>query len=147
MADSRAQFWENSVTATFPEFGRMGLADRSSGMVIGNGPTFRRHAMLKTIAFVSALVLAPAAIAAAPDAAPSRIVATSDLKLSTAAGRAQLDSRIGRAVEAVCGRPSAFQLARTRLIKNCSATAKAVASAQRAQVMARVGGITEIAAR
>jgi len=103
--------------------------------------------MTKTIALIAALVLAPAGIAQAQDAALTRIVATADLNLSTAHGRAQLDSRIARSVEAVCGRRNNLELSKARLIKRCATDAMAVASVQRDRMVARAGTRIEVAAR
>lgn len=47
---------------------------------------------------------------AAPPAAETRVVSYADLNLATAAGRARLESRIGRAVRSVCGRASLLDL-------------------------------------
>lgn len=61
-------------------------------------------------------------------------VETSDLRLDTAAGRAQLDGRIMMAARAACGHESVFGIAQPRDFDRCYKAAKAEARAQAAPV-------------
>ena len=69
------------------------------------------------------------AFAAAPEA-QTRIVRYADLNLDSAAGRATLDRRIGRAVRAVCGSAAIQDLNALRQVELCRDQTSAGAFAQ-----------------
>ena len=77
---------------------------------------------------MSRILLAFAALAAAtsvpatanvPHDAGTRVVRYADLDLSSAAGRARLEQRIGAAVRAVCGEPLRGDLRSERAVRAC----------------------------
>lgn len=72
---------------------------------------------MKIIAIVSLLLLAPAAAVQAEDIA--KPVTYGDLDLSSPQGRAALDSRLARAVNAVCGKPDLRDLPAVRSSRRC----------------------------
>ncbi len=93
---------------------------------------FRTPLVLAASLLASATLLAGAAapaFAAAP-AAQTRIVGFADLDLSSAAGRARLDRRIGSAVRAVCGRVAPADLNGLAQVEACRAETLADATAQ-----------------
>jgi UrcA family protein len=77
--------------------------------------------MSKFLFALAALAAAAAAPATAsiPLPAGSRIVSYADLDLSSAAGRARLEQRIGAAVRAVCGEPLRGDLRNERAVRAC----------------------------
>lgn len=86
--------------------------------------------MLKPLIATALLFASTPAVAGDMPAAPSVRVATADLNLSTAKGRATLDRRISVAVDAVCG---ADTTPRTGLIERADRCHVAAASAARSQ--------------
>ena len=79
------------------------------------------------------------AFAAAPKA-ETRIVSYADLDLASAAGRATLDRRIGRAVRAVCGTASIQDLNALRQVELCrdETSAEAFAQLRRGEVQVAI---------
>ncbi len=107
--------------------------------------------MIKTLISIaltaSALIAAPA-VAQSPAAVVTQTtVSYADLNLSSAAGRATLDSRIKGAARSVCGSPKAATLAEHNSINACRDGAISGANAQIEQVLASRGAGTVIAAR
>ena len=93
--------------------------------------------MLKTSFIFLASVLTAGSILAgtaspalAAPAAQTRIVTYADLDLGSAAGRATLDRRIGRAVRAVCGDAGIKDLNALRQVALCRDETRADAFAQ-----------------
>jgi UrcA family protein len=66
-----------------------------------------------------------------------RIVPTSDLDLSSEAGRKALDRRIGRAVIELCGQAADVDLAGRNAVRKCRADALAEANQARDQRLAQ----------
>lgn len=69
--------------------------------------------------------------------APSVSVAYADLDLSSTAGRATLDRRIARAVDAVCPDTNAWRPAAADALRNCREAAFRQAETVRAKAVAR----------
>ena len=94
--------------------------------------------MLKTpLIFIASILSAASMLGgaaspalAAPPEARTRIVSYADLNLASAAGRARLESRIERAVRAVCGSPIVWELRSFDRVQECRAEARADAAAQ-----------------
>lgn len=95
--------------------------------------------MLKTSLVIAASVLTAASIlggTAAPAfaqpaaAAPTRVVSYADLNLSSAAGRAVLDSRLNAAVRDVCGQAYPIDLNSVGQVVQCRQETLAAANAQ-----------------
>ena len=95
---------------------------------------FKTPILLAASLLTSATLLAGAAgpaFAAPPaPAAQTRIVSYADLDLSSAAGRARLDQRIGAAVRAVCGRAAPTDLNGLVQVQACREETLADATAQ-----------------
>ena len=92
-------------------------------------------------AFASlALLLTPAAAATDPIGAPASVtVSYRDLNLHSAAGRAELDRRLDRAVRAVCPAPDLRNLREVRAADACRETALTAANRQRDVALASAG--------
>ena len=89
-------------------------------------------------ALALSLLLAAAPVAHEPVATAR--VQVSDLNLHTGAGRAELDRRLGRAVNTVCPMPaSTRELRRIRLANACRAATLANVTKQRHRTLARAG--------
>ncbi|WP_240953616.1 UrcA family protein [Sphingomonas sp. G-3-2-10] len=72
----------------------------------------------------------------APGVSPSVSIAYADLNLTHAAGIAEFDRRIERAVDAVCPAPKIKSLADLQAVESCRAAALNRASAQREKALA-----------
>jgi UrcA family protein len=89
------------------------------------------------------LMLAAAPAPQDPVAAPATVsVRYHDLNLHTAAGQAELDRRIARAVNAVCPTPDLRVLHQVEASDNCREAATAAASKQRQVALASAGATT-----
>ena len=95
---------------------------------------FKTPLLLAASLLASATFLAGAAgpaLAAPPAAAAqTRVVSYADLDLSSAAGRARLDQRVGAAVRAVCGRAAPTDLNGLAQVQACRDETLADATAQ-----------------
>ena len=95
--------------------------------------------MITALASLS-LLFAAAPAAQDPVAAPAPVsVRYHDLNLRTAAGQAELDRRIARAVNAVCPTPDLRVLHQVQASDNCRKAARATADTQRQQALASAG--------
>ncbi len=107
--------------------------------------------MIKTLISIaltaSALVAAPAIAESPAGPVVQTTVSYADLNLSSAAGRATLDSRIKGAARSVCGSPKAATLAEHTSIRDCREGAINGANAQLELVLASRGAGTVLAAR
>jgi len=96
--------------------------------------------MFKTLISIALLSTGTPALAKQPnDATSVRIVQTADLNLARAAGVAQLDRRLRRAVESVCVRDNTQELGRMRVSRACRAAATRDAARQRDALLASIG--------
>ena len=107
--------------------------------------------MLKTLIPFAALLATAAPALAQPDPI-SRVslhVGYHDLNLASAAGAAELDRRINRAVNTLCPEPDSRSLAQMVAYKQCRQTALASVAPQREQAFAkaRSGSITVASGR
>jgi len=93
---------------------------------------FKTPLVLAASLLASATFLAGAAgpALAAPPAPETRIVSYADLDLSSAAGRARLEQRVGAAVRAVCGRAAPTDLNGLAQVQACRDETLADATAQ-----------------
>lgn len=91
---------------------------------------------LLILAALTAASFGPPAFAQPAPAYPSAIVQHKDLDLRTEAGARTLDRRIWRAVVAVCGTPSDFDLEGKNEVRHCRSETRLLASAQAERVVA-----------
>jgi UrcA family protein len=101
---------------------------------------------------ISALATAAAirAVPAFSEPAPAQnvsIIHTSDLDLSTAAGRAALDHRLVIAAHDVCGNAADVDLSGKNKVRACRAETLAKARAESEQLASRPGPVLVAAAR
>ena len=100
--------------------------------------------MITLLASLSLLAAVPAT-AQDPVAAPASVsVGYADLNLQTAAGQAELDRRIARAVNEVCPTPDLRVLHRVAASDACRETAGASAAKQRQQALASATQVIRI---
>lgn len=92
---------------------------------------------MKSIRYISLALLA--LTVAAPAAAETvRVpVSYSGLDLNSPAGIAELDARIGRAVDQICGRPFPDTLTSRYTLRRCQTEARSSVQAQRADALAQ----------
>lgn len=103
--------------------------------------------MLKTIMPLALLLAAAPQIAQANEFDGARVrVAYADLNLATAAGVAELDARIDKAVKAVCPSPKTKRLVLIQATEACRVTALRSVEVKRAQVIAARTGTIQVAA-
>jgi len=109
--------------------------------------------MKQTLKIIAVSALATAAVIKAAPAlsqpAPSQnvsIVRTSDLDLSTAKGRSELDHRLVNAAYEVCGVASDADLAGRNSVRACRSDVLAKARARSEQLAQRTGPIRVVAA-
>jgi UrcA family protein len=95
----------------------------------------------------AALATAPASAQSQADQVNQTMVSYADLNLSSAAGRATLDSRIAGAARMVCGPTKAPSLAEHKFNRDCRDGAIAGANAKLEQVLASRGSGTVVAVR
>lgn len=94
---------------------------------------------MKKLLILAALAATPVgqpALAQTAPANPSVTVRHQDLDLRTAAGARTLDRRIWRAVVAVCGTPSDFDLEGKNAIRECRRETRQIATAKADAVVA-----------
>jgi UrcA family protein len=110
--------------------------------------------MKETLRIIAMSAMATAAVIKAVPAfsepTPSQnvsIVHTSDLDLSTDAGRAALDHRLVIAAHDVCGTAADVDLSGKNKIRACRAETLAKARAESAQLASRAGAVLVVAAR
>ena len=106
--------------------------------------TFRIIAMSALV--TAAVIKAVPAFSAPVPAQSVSIVHTTDLDLSTDAGRAVLDHRLVIAAHDVCGTAADFDLSGKNEIRACRAETLAKARAQSAQLASRTGAVLVAAA-
>lgn len=81
--------------------------------------------MIKTsLAIIFSIIASAPLYAAAPPETGARTVVLADLNLASAAGRAQLQRRIDRAVTSVCGRIVHTELRAANDVRRCRAEAR-----------------------
>ncbi|WP_197277153.1 UrcA family protein [Sphingomonas profundi] len=90
-------------------------------------------------ALAGALLVACPGAAQPPDQV-SRHIAHADLDLSSGAGVAMLDQRIGIAVRDLCGAPSSSDIAGRRAVRLCRADARESIGARRRALIAAGAG-------
>lgn len=102
---------------------------------------------LATLALLLAATVPATAQEAGPTPAPAPAVHVSfaDLNLGNAAGRAQLDRRIDRAINTLCPEAITRQLAEWQAVHACRTAAYRSAAAQRSQALASNSSIITIA--
>ena len=106
--------------------------------------TFRIIAMSALV--TAAVIKAVPAFSAPVPAQNVSIVHTTDLDLSTDAGRAVLDHRLVIAARDVCGIAADFDLSGKNKIRTCRAETLAKARAESAQLVSRAGAVLVAAA-
>jgi UrcA family protein len=94
--------------------------------------------ILFAFAALATITAAPAA-ASVPRDPGTRIVRYADLDLSSVAGRARLEQRIGAAVRAVCGEPLRGDLRSARAVRACRTTTFARVARPAAAAVAAAG--------
>lgn len=96
--------------------------------------------MLKYLIPAAALLSALVPVAGIAQDIPANVhVAYRDLDLQTPAGVQTFDRRIEAAIEAVCPKSFATDLARKLLLKHCQTVTRANVAAQRKLVLAKAG--------
>lgn len=85
--------------------------------------------MIKSSLAIIFSIIASAPLYAAPPANGARTVVIADLNLASAAGREQLERRIGRAVNEVCGRIVHTELRAANDVRRCRAEAREAVAA------------------
>ncbi|MEA3039891.1 MAG: hypothetical protein QOE79_2404 [Sphingomonadales bacterium] len=90
--------------------------------------------LLPLAAFAAALTAGPAF--AQPAASGAQVVHYADLDLSSAAGRRELDRRIGNAVREACGTASDADLHGRNLVQHCRVETRRAIAAQRTAALA-----------
>jgi len=98
--------------------------------------------MRRTMAVTAALLATISTMPVSAQAPANRAVAYAGLDLSTPAGRATLDRRIGAAVETVCGSYAGASSYELREIDRCRAAARTGIETQLAVLQARHARIT-----
>jgi UrcA family protein len=120
------------------------LARRALRVHLRGTPTEPRNFTMITLFTALALLAAPAATTDPVSAPASVTVSYSDLNLRSAAGRAELDRRLDRAVRAVCPTADLRNLRAVQAADVCRTDAQAAANQQRDIALASLNNTVQI---